>query len=96
MLRAISLLYDTRITPKTEKSRCDIYIVECKVELTAERKQRPWFSTQWPLLFAWSNFNPSMDKYIHYNAWDEITHPFPDFNDWISNFIPHFTRHVII
>ena len=35
--------------------------------------------------------------------WDEITHPFPNFNgatvevwEWISNFIPHFTGHVII
>ena len=34
--------------------------------------------------------------------WDQITHPFPNFSgctvevwEWISNFIPHFTRHVI-
>ena len=34
--------------------------------------------------------------------WDKITCPFPNFNgctvevwEWISNFIPHFTRHVI-
>ena len=39
---------------------------------------------------------------IHYNVWDEITGPFPNFNsatievlEWICNFIPHFTRHVI-
>ena len=36
--------------------------------------------------------------YIHYNIWDVITYPFPNFNgatvevwDWIRNFIPHFT-----
>ena len=34
--------------------------------------------------------------------WDEITYPFLNFNgaavevkEWISNFTPHFTRHVI-
>ena len=36
-------------------------------------------------------------------VWDEITHPFPNFNryiaevwKWISNFIPHFIMDVII
>ena len=35
--------------------------------------------------------------------WDEIANPFPNFNDatvavweWIIDFIPHFTRHIII
>ena len=27
--------------------------------------------------------------------WEEITYPFLNFNGWISNFIPHFTRCVI-
>ena len=37
-----------------------------------------------------------MSNYIHYNMWDEITYPFPNFNNatvevwkWISNFTPH-------
>ena len=41
-------------------------------------------------------------SYIHYNVWDEITHPFPKFNgttvkvwEWMSNFIPCFIVHVI-
>ena len=41
-------------------------------------------------------------NYIHYSMWDEITYPFPNFNDgivevweWISNFIPHFPGNVI-
>ena len=40
--------------------------------------------------------------YIHYKLWDEIIHPFPNFNrrtvelwEWRSIFIPHFTEHVI-
>ena len=44
-----------------------------------------------------------ISNYIHYNVWDEITSPFPNFNgctvevwEWISNLIPHITRHVII
>ena len=43
-----------------------------------------------------------IDDYIHHNAWYEITYPFPNFNGttfkvWesISDFIPHFTGHVI-
>ena len=43
-----------------------------------------------------------MNNYIHYKMWDEITYSFPNFNgaaievcEWISNFIPHFTVHVI-
>ena len=48
-----------------------------------------------PFLLTWINFNLSMDN--NYNEWDEITYPFPNFNDRIvefwesmSNFIPHF------
>ena len=39
--------------------------------------------------------------FAHYRVWDAITYPFPNFNcnvevwEWISNFIPHFTGHVI-
>ena len=50
------------------------------------------------LIPAWlSNY-----MYIHYKVWDEITYPLPNFNgeavevwEWIRNFIPHFTGHVI-
>ena len=48
------------------------------------------------IIHAW------ISNHIHYNAWDEMTHPFPNFNgttvevwEWISNFIPHFTGHEI-
>ena len=41
-------------------------------------------------------------NYIHNKEWDEITHPFANFNNWTikvwewsSNFFPHSTGHVI-
>ena len=52
-------------------------------------------------LLAWINFTAWIDKYIM--CVDEITYPFPNFKgctvevwEWMSNFIPHFTGHVII
>ena len=43
-----------------------------------------------------------ISNYIHYELWDKITYPFPNFNcaavevwEWISNFMPYFTGHVI-
>ena len=63
------------------------------------------FNRPMALLPAWLNFNPSMSKvsnHIHYTAWEEITCPFPNLNGctvqfwhWISDFIPHFTGHMI-
>ena len=48
------------------------------------------------LISAW------MSNYNHYKVWDEITYPFPNFNnatieirEWTSNAIPHLTGHVI-
>ena len=45
---------------------------------------------------------PNLVLYRTDEVWDEITYPFPSFNgetveawEWISNFIPHFTEHVI-
>ena len=47
-------------------------------------------------LFSW------IGKYMHYKMCNQITYPFPNLNgttvegwEWISNFIPHFTGHVI-
>ena len=61
------------------------------------------FRHQGTRLLTWINFNLTrISNYIHWNMWDEITYPFPNFNgvtvevwEWISNVIPHFTRHVI-
>ena len=43
-----------------------------------------------------------ISNYIHCKVWGEITYPFPNFNgstievwEWMSNFILHFTGHVI-
>ena len=48
------------------------------------------------LILAWKI------DYIHYEAWDKITYAFSNFNgatvgvwEWMNNFIPHFTEHVI-
>ena len=56
-----------------------------------------WVPTsRWPLTPAWISNN------IHYNVWNEITYPFPNFKcatvevwKWMSKFITHFTVHVI-
>ena len=44
-----------------------------------------------------------ISNYTNHKVWDEATYPFPNFNgaivdvcEWISNFIPYFTLHVII
>ena len=43
-----------------------------------------------------------VNNYTHYKMWEDITFLFPNFNgctvevwEWISNFISHFTEHVI-
>ena len=43
-----------------------------------------------------------ISNHMFSNEWDEITYPFPNVNDctvevleWIGNFIPLFTKHVI-
>ena len=43
-----------------------------------------------------------LSYYIYYNKWDEVTYPFPTYNDatvevweWIHNFVPHFTMRLI-
>ena len=55
--------------------------------------------------FYWHRFTlfpTSISNYIHYKVWDEINFPIPNLNcttvevwEWIRNFIPHFTEHVI-
>ena len=56
-----------------------------------------------PLLLAWFDFNPSMDKCMPSKVWDEITYPFPNFNSyavevgkWISNFILNSIMDVLL
>ena len=62
-----------------------------------------WYITQGPILITMINFYPAwISNYIHSKVWDEITYRFPSSNgctaevwEWISDFIPHFTRRVI-
>ena len=58
------------------------------------QKQRYTVNNLEPLLLTWIYLIPAWISYeIHYKMWDEITYPFPIFNDatvegweWISNF----------
>ena len=57
----------------------------------------PFYENGLTLIPAW------ISNYIHYKVWDEITDPFLNINsatvevkEWISNFIPHFSGHVIL
>ena len=64
-----------------------------------ELLHKAWGPFYWhglTLIPAW------ISNYIHYKVWDEITYPFPNANggtvevwEWMSNFMPHFTGHVI-
>ena len=54
------------------------------------------------LLLTWINFNLGISNHMPSKVWDEITYPFPNFNDrsvevWegISNFILHFIMGLI-
>ena len=56
---------------------------------------------QGALLLKWFNFDPS-GNYIRHKGWNEIIQLLANFNgatvevwEWVSNFIPHFTTHVI-
>ena len=56
-----------------------------------------------PTTTLWLTLIPAwMSNHIHYKVWYEIIHPFPNINsctvevwEWMINFIPHFTGHVI-
>ena len=62
-----------------------------------------WYHTTRHNLGPLTNMDVAwITNYIHYNVWEEITYPFPNFNgytveawEWISNFILYFTGHVI-
>ena len=62
-----------------------------------------WHIPPGPHLLTWINLFPAwISNSMHCNMLDEITYPFPNFNgstvevwEWISNFILHFTGHVI-
>ena len=64
-----------------------------------------WLSTRGPFYKHGLTLIPTwINNRIHYEVWDEITHPFPTTNfncttievgEWINTFIPHFNEHVI-
>ena len=62
-----------------------------------------WLATWGPFYWLGLTLIPAwLSNYICYELWGEIAYPFPNFNvatvevwEWISNFIPNFTGHVI-
>ena len=55
-----------------------------------------WYLSNKDLVTTWISY------YIYYDVWVKITYSFPKFNgatvevwEWLSNFIPHFTWHVV-
>ena len=68
----------------------------CRPAAVPGNTSGPFYQLGLTLIPAW------ICNYIHYKMWDENTYPFPNFNgttvevwEWISNFIAHFTGHVI-
>ena len=90
------------IYPKgTEKTNKCIHLDFNTFYLVVDRLKHntcsPFYKHGLTLIPAW------IINYIHNKVWNEITYPFLNFNrctaevyEWISNFIPHLTGHVII
>ena len=87
-----------QILPRTKQ--------DCTQKWNMLRNKNTFVYTTWLIqldIYHSSNLIPAwISNYIHYEARDEITHPFQNFNSttvyfWelISNFIPHFTVHMI-
>ena len=65
---------------------------------------QPCYDTVWAYFTSRDDMQLNLKSLnpIHGKVWDDNTCPFPNFNgatvevwEWISNFIPHFTRHLI-
>ena len=55
-----------------------------------------------PFYYGLTLISARISSNMHYKMRDEITYPFPNFNDctvevweWISNFVSHLTVHVV-
>ena len=77
-----------RISDPYQKWRTQVPGTDCS--------RRPFYQHGFTLIPAW------IINYSHYYAWDKIIYPYPNFNgctvevwEWISNFIPLFTGHMI-
>ena len=76
--------------------RHSIMIYSSRQQLLCMSTCSPFYWHGLTLIPAW------ICNHIHYKMWDEINYPFLNFNgatvevwEWISNFIPHITGHVI-
>ena len=75
---------------------CHVYTVYPFVIILTWTISDPFYQHDLTLIPAW------ISNLISYKMWGEITYPLPNFNgatvevwEWISNFTPHFTGHVI-
>ena len=89
-MRACGIFY-RRFVPRTGNT--DTTHVLCCYIISS---MGPFYQHGLTLTPAW------ISNCIHYNMWDEITYPFLNFNgatveveEWISNFILHFSGYVI-
>ena len=81
--------------------------VNLVVFMALKRKTRSIQCYGWwlfcPLLLICFNLIPAwISNYVHDKVWNEMTYTLPNFSgctvevwEWISNFIPHFTGHMI-
>ena len=52
--------------------------------------------TRDPLYSYGMNSVPALiSNHTHYEVWDEIAYPFPNFKEWISNLNPYFIADVL-
>ena len=76
---------------------CTVYLFNFRSTVSVKgRVPGPYHQHGLTLIPTWKS------NYTHYKAWYEIAYLFPNFNgvtvevwEWIHNFIPHFTGHVI-
>ena len=76
---------------------CTVFIMIWVHEKTASEFDHKYIWHLGPLLPCLTLIQAWISNYIHYEVWDEITYPFPNFKSctievWklIGNFIPHF------
>ena len=86
------------------KSLCSMSATKTQMILWDINQQYAWPAFPYGLFYQHGlSLIPALtSNHIHYNVWDEITYPFPNFNgttvevwEWISNFIPYFIEYVI-
>ena len=80
--RRCNVILKTYVVPLSSRSRCKFRTSIIKpCHNVSIRDQSYWHDLTY--IPAW------MNEYIHCRSWDEITHPFPNFNGCILNNVSH-------